>query len=94
MFSINKLPFLISIMLATITALSGLYNGKSFDIMAKETCIVIVSAYVFGIMAKYALTMLIKDVIKKNIEDAKIQKQLSKKMQDEAKSGTAGKPLS
>ena len=73
MFSINKLPFLISIMLATITALSGLYNGKSFDIMAKETCIVIVSSYAFGILVKYALITLIKDVIKKNIEDEKIR---------------------
>jgi hypothetical protein len=81
-------------MLATIIALYDLYYGKSFDIMARETCIVIVSAYAFGILAKYALIALIKDVIKKNIEDAKVQKQLSKKMQAEAKIGAAGKPLS
>lgn len=85
MFNVNKLPFLISIILAIITALSGLYNGKSFDIMVKETCIAIVVAYIFGVFVKYALIKLIKDVIKKNMEDAREQKLLLKKMQLEAR---------
>lgn len=96
MFIINKLPFLLAICMAIITALSDLYNGKSFDIMAKETCIVIILAFVFGILIKHVVRALLQDILRKRIEEINEEKMRRKNLQakSEVESEAAGKPLS
>jgi len=79
MFNISKLPFLLAICIAIIKALSDLYNGKSFDIMARETCIVIIVAFIFGSLIKYAVRALLKDVLRKRIEEINEQQKIKKK---------------
>lgn len=61
--SIKKLPIYLSIVFAIITGLSALLNGKDFSRMAMEVSIAIAAAYAAGMIIKYMMLKLAKELL-------------------------------
>lgn len=63
---VYKLPIFLSIIFAIITAIASLANGKDVSAMAYDVSIVIVIAYLAGIILKSIILRTIKEVLVKN----------------------------
>ncbi|MGE5328620.1 MAG: hypothetical protein ACM3KR_03825 [Deltaproteobacteria bacterium] len=83
---VYKLPILLSIVFAIITAIASLINGKDVSAMAYDVCIVIVLAYLAGIIIKSIIIKTVKEVLVKQYILEQQEKMKKKKNNKEEKS--------